>query len=794
MKKFLLTPILILYSFFSFSQDITSPTLSAGIESLTLNKGTIDVEVLSEIILEKQRELKGEALKRFMLKLFPDDNYTTKFYIQNCLHVLLNEKNPQVIKREILELTTNYALGLGFTYALIKMKTDSTDPVIVKLKEFENKYRDYKNRSKDSMRYFAHYKNALKKRRTLLRKTKNISRKKEDLRKINTKQAVNRKSIRKNNRKNRRIKVLLDRIEHIKLRYDLVKYNDIITSRNILYAHAYNGKLKNNSDKKKYTKIITSLKKQNLDSFLKNNYCLTNSDSTKIIEKYIKSYDTLKIKHDRLPFNILFDVVSTVLSDIHALKDKGFFQQKINYKLNPYYNDFKNDTDLVKSIDSFEKKLELKVTTYIENYDLVSELLKNSNRKKIDTIVSNLIKQLNKDKSPLFQKNYTDLNDKIKDYFPTNNNKIRKNEIISLLDTLKKHSINKVKYNLDALLLNNQILSQYDTVFKKKLAEFLPLLYQKIKDIDQGKEVSANNRYFLEDEVYKTIIQLRIYSNDSLRNLDSLALFSKHISIIEKIRKLILFYEKVGNYSDQMYHLFEFISNLNKLDKAETFTSLASMMREGSHQLVQELPENTFRENYLVFTKAMRKYTIINTNENKIDLDVPSFLVDLQNYYDRKNTSNWSLYLSVGLNQNIFLKENFTFPDNNLDTINSIGFASEKLGIKYKFLNFNKINGYQNVIREDIYLSKRAPFINNFYGIIYGSGLLYSLANSSTNKNFNFPHIGIGVGIRFYNALDFNTIIGFPFVKNRNFGSDAFIGIGFDIPLGQYIEKLGKKR
>ena len=93
----------------------------------------------------------------------------------------------------------------------------------------------------------------------------------------------------------------------------------------------------------------------------------------------------------------------------------------------------------------------------------------------------------------------------------------------------------------------------------------------------------------------------------------------------------------------------------------------------------------------------------------------------------------------------------------------------------------------------DIYLNKKAPFINELYAIVYGSGLLYTLANTTTNENFDFPHVGAGVGMRFYNALDVNLIIGFPFVKNYNFGDNAFYGIGLDIPLGEYLEKLGSK-
>src|SRR5690606_2760930 len=117
MKKYLLAIIL---SLFAFNATAQSPSLAVGLETLTLNKGQIDVAALTEIIMEKQRELKQEALKRFMFKLFPQTNYTSKYYVQNCLHILLNEKNPQVIEKEILELTTNYALAMGVASVVVQ--------------------------------------------------------------------------------------------------------------------------------------------------------------------------------------------------------------------------------------------------------------------------------------------------------------------------------------------------------------------------------------------------------------------------------------------------------------------------------------------------------------------------------------------------------------------------------------------------------------------------------------------------------------------------------------------------
>jgi len=63
MKKLLLI-VCVCFSFLSLnSQENEDPSLSVGLESLTLGKGTIDVDALRKIIVRKQNELKREGLK-----------------------------------------------------------------------------------------------------------------------------------------------------------------------------------------------------------------------------------------------------------------------------------------------------------------------------------------------------------------------------------------------------------------------------------------------------------------------------------------------------------------------------------------------------------------------------------------------------------------------------------------------------------------------------------------------------------------------------------------------------------
>ena len=96
------------------------------------------------------------------------------------------------------------------------------------------------------------------------------------------------------------------------------------------------------------------------------------------------------------------------------------------------------------------------------------------------------------------------------------------------------------------------------------------------------------------------------------------------------------------------------------------------------------------------------------------------------------------------------------------------------------------------MFNNDIYLSKNDPIFNDVYAILYGSGLLYSLANTSTDSNFDYPHLGLGVGVRFFNSLDANISVGVPLIKESRFFQNKFISIGFDIPLGEYLERLGR--
>ena len=306
-------------------------------------------------------------------------------------------------------------------------------------------------------------------------------------------------------------------------------------------------------------------------------------------------------------------------------------------------------------------------------------------------------------------------------------------------------------------LLKNKFITKSDSIHSVKVAGFIKDLYLKIHSFNQQNDIHMGDIEYLENYVLPEIIGIQNILTDSIK-INSLK--EKLLAGIPLLKAQALLQKEsdltdLGLDSDKIKHalsLFNFISNLDNLDKAQTFESILNLFREGNEKIYAELPQGEFKNAYNLFSNAVDKYTLIDTKNQKIDVDVASFLVELENYYDKNDTSNWGFYLGIGINQNIILGETAI-----LGSEKSVGLASEKLGVSYKILDFKRISDYTNTVPSDIYLSKQSPFINEWYTMVYGSGLLYTVANTTTDQNFDYAQFGVGTGIRFYNALDFNV-------------------------------------
>ena len=921
MKKIIL---LILCFCFNSLYSQVNPTLGIGLETLTLNKGTIDVEVLTQIILKKQKELKNEALKRFMLKMFPDTNYTTRFYVQNCLNILLNEKNPQVIEKEILELTTNYAIALGVTKAIVEIDNTLFDTEAAKLfKEV-----DYQ-KLLDNVSHKAQID-------TIVDRINKVDKLNDILITESQKEKPNLTTI---NKTITSIKCLEKEIKQIKRRLarkninvELIDTNSKITTADQLnfgekldivslalsendllrkkgffknkinYREDQNYFYNETADDSIKNKIKEKIKHyvQNYDiikNFMENN-TLKNSDN--IVENLNKIYlnqidlgtefyisnqsktgddvykkaidqlkSLLKLKSD---LDHLITLQKTVLDTIHYKEFKNLtsmatitsigslqlIDKESLIRFKNQYNDLRTVYNYITEIKNTVASIiananfNNNITNYktIENIkiptlNLINEAELNVAFTQLQTLLDELntlqdnyhngtytmtttgddlkafndkILAFNKIVAPL-QKNITDNKDKITSLY-NNRNTIYTSikavspkdltdfvsnsmsqikavqEDISKLPDFFNFFINNLLQQMESLTYSQEPRVERDDITKDKITVLIATLYERLNYFKNNKNYTITDITFLENELLPQLVGIKYADSHNNKGFyDSLIKGIKNLTPLLKIN--ILINKGLSNstikYDEKLISLFEFIGNLDKLDKAQTYASIVDLIKMNSAEITKILPDGAFKDSYNLFINGIKKYTLINPNAEKeyVEIDVVSFLDDMQQHYQRNNPSSFSLYLTLGLNQNMFVNK-FQFSGSN-ETLSSIGFASEKIGVKYKILDFKKHRGYENAIKSDIYLNKRAPFINEWYTALYGSGLLYSLANTTTNQNFNFPHVGFATGFRFYNALDVNLMLGLPFIKDQKFGNNGFIGLGFDIPLGEYLEALGNK-
>lgn len=96
------------------------PTLNLVGSDKSFTKGTIDTEVLTAIIQQKQEELREKVFMDVVINNFKKAspsvrNFSTYYYIYNVMQTITTEKNKTIITRNLLQTTSEFALVYGFT-------------------------------------------------------------------------------------------------------------------------------------------------------------------------------------------------------------------------------------------------------------------------------------------------------------------------------------------------------------------------------------------------------------------------------------------------------------------------------------------------------------------------------------------------------------------------------------------------------------------------------------------------------------------------------------------------------
>lgn len=515
-----------------------------------------------------------------------------------------------------------------------------------------------------------------------------------------------------------------------------------------------------------------------------------------------------KTKDDKLYklIALLIDISSEVVRNDKTLRDLGLM--RLSYSNNyDYLNKYKQqqnylafqkiDSEFIKeSNKEFSRKVYDNMESFIKKYTSYIGALKFALDNK--SFKSNSISKFIETSS--FNTNT------ISNFFTKNNNtkyeydSIKKNTIAvleKLSDSYKKISETKKEH------INENYLKDVETAINKLTASLDYIkkvkLYLSDIDIDVKEKVLiiSDMLYTLKTEVIPNIEYSIKLAPELIKTKDAVIKLTRDLYLILVTNNKTKY---LNNLSKDPEPFLKLVSKLYEFDKTKTFseyTNLISLLDEifESGKIKSALSTiNTFVKDYTVITTD-------NEGNEYLVFNVESFLVKLNTIQSDK-IRRFEFLFTVGINTTSFLNGQVDIGNN--EKISNISHFSEKLGIKFKFINKgawlpkNPGETYGSFGYNYIKTSPpKEPIISNFHALIYGSGILYNLINSSTNKEFNYPMVGAGLGLTFYNSLDFNVSIGMPILETGGFQAmkdNAFINFGFDIQIGEYLKGVGKKR
>lgn len=139
--------------------------------------------------------------------------------------------------------------------------------------------------------------------------------------------------------------------------------------------------------------------------------------------------------------------------------------------------------------------------------------------------------------------------------------------------------------------------------------------------------------------------------------------------------------------------------------------------------------------------------------------------------------------------------------DNSVSNLNNIYFASEKIGLKFTFIDRKYTHSFEPG-EEFKYRGKKTywvkpqtePIISRWELYLYGSGLLYNIVDIKSQENFNYTLVGSALGVTFFNGLMLNAGVALPINAKSDLNQKYLYTFSFDIPIIEYITAVRKKR
>lgn len=801
------------FSIFSYSQ--VGPSLTGGAGGLVYNQGQLDAQLILDIIATKKGEVKAELGQRLILKKLEGGPYALYNYAEKNLDLLFSEGNKSTVTKEFMQNSAELLLVYGLAeYILqdISAGSGSKDSITItflnrlcyeagksnrdtllnrfrlqSLKEIVDNAQKLINDSiipsldticktsiGGSIKLNKEYTNLRKKIATVQEIAKSLS----DSSSINsisrdttiysftfpkstdsTKYKSYLDSLCKDFRKNINVaKTTLDTILEKK------KWPLRFLDKKDGFANNDEG-LKNDEDLKNKYKV-TTLNSAPLTSSTK---YLLKPEITPYLTNENYQYQEGKNKY-YTGMSMLVDLIYDACLHNEEVKSTGMFQSHqiddARYKvLNKYlYFGRENpNSKIYKSLDNYKPKIDTLLSFLFGYYNLFEkyqDFYVQPNKKELD----NLINQSTFD------------SDRIND----------------LIESLKTE-INGAK--LTSTALNTDVLKNNMSELNRVINSF-PIYFKTHKKPKNTYErtIAAKSDLDIAYSLEKDVIPL-------LRELNSVGTYDGALDTANKLTTELFenglwFFKqdtnKIYTSINNLHNYLPLLHIINNLDKVESYdymfkflTGIGETIGDGRTKAVVQ-----------AITNGVDKYTTMDKENNKIVMDVEGFAVGVYDRFAKNQHSRLSLMLSVGANYNVTLNssknitETFNFI-NGTDTTKTSQFISEKIGLKLNIIDWNRRRNFGSTKK---LLSKRRapkqghnPIVDDLHMMLYGSGLLYQIEVLNSADEFKTAIVGSGIGITFFNGLDFNISYAVPHTFNFDKG---FMCISFDIALTEYLSEL----
>lgn len=799
------------------AQEEAPPTLSMGLNKLVFGKGMIDVDLLSEMVAERQEKLAKESVRRVILNRVDDESFALSNYAFNVLDMVLFEKNKAVIKNDLMEYSANLALAYGFAELMTQLglaeidrgvKRDSTAILRLAMSGyFDTKFKE-------------RYRRADRPNEVLLLTTLKPAKKDQVDRCLFRTEVIPRPNL---------AEVMVDMV------YDICRNNFSVQAKGFflqpvsMSEEQYRGQ----------NKYLVAL--ADLDSLI------TLSKSSRGVKADTAEYQRLKellttIRADhKATIELLFDKYDMI-------RESGFLLLRdTEHLLESYYEGLESEFRLLKKPDvqeleqrkawqgelaAMRKAAENEGDALRKGIDSTKTLLEQRyNVKGWSTLADSLVLAA-LDTVPNPADTIGGLADHMRMLMDLLTENVRIKAMISVLFDEAAKEVSQAERRVsqwpEQLAATSEAYLKHVDFFAKWALHTLRDANTRIRNPQDRADFNAlyknityildpksdfhrvdYARYLSDSLVY---LALRLASDSTNKDLAGVARNIERIELAIRMHEVLEFKGRLDSTSLKTLHLgkegidprrfIEFIRRLNQLDKAETYDYLFKVLNDAGNIISDN--GNARAMNLLV--NNLKRYTVIEPDSDRLNVDVEGVITDLYEHYAEGNNAWIAPILDIGINQGVFIGPN-KFMLNDTTRLQNLSFASEKIGVKVKLLNWRRrystIPGEKRPWAHNAAGSRGAkarkyvyePLVSDLHIGLYGSGLLYNIVDTKTSNDFTSPLGGALIGLTFFNGFDLNAGVAHAFVPERKVSTDGLMfTFGFDLRLTDYIKQAQLRR